>query len=1275
VGLASLFVALSLYATLNSQPGRYVPDARLEHVVAPEQYLAREAYLWDDSRSLGNPISPFYFSPATAALQAAAAGLGAQAWLIERLTHALYLSIAALGVILLLREFRPRIGLEHGVAAFVYAFSPFTSQFLLPSGIFLYYALAPWFAWIALRGLREEDTWRWAAAFALAVAAGGAVNVAALGFALIPAALTALYFSVRERGGLEHLWRWIWRAGLLSLLTCSASIVVLSLSGPETSANLRTTESAEAVGRTSSWFESWRGLGFWLTYSFESPSGLLRPEATSYFTAPAAIVASFLAPLGALVALALGRWRPRILFGAMVLVSLVLMVGIHDGSSPFGQLLSFSFDHSEIVQGLRTTYKAGAGLMLGTAVLLGVGVASAVAAATRGPVSERQPRRAETRVRTYALGVVLPLVVTLGVVVASYPFWTERLYSKDGFRSIPRYWDQTFEYLGSQARPGRVLVFPGVSEERHRWGDVHDSLFDALSPLTPVMNRVLPQGTAESADLVAAIDEYVRSPGYVTGTLGPILSRLGVQWVLLQNDLDWQRTGISRPATYNSLRFDPGLRLVARFGRLGENTFSQDDLAAGLIGERALPPVELYKVVGAHSPGPRLAAGPPLLVEGGGDSWPALAAAGLLEGPPVAYTGAMQDDFLRETLTSGARLVVTDGNRRRAMLAGTAHPTLSPTLAVGEPSDRQPADLFGGTATQSVATFADARWITASRYGFPLDPYDAAVRPARAFDGVERTAWTVRGPLDPDGESLTVKLREPQTVTAVSVLAHADGPWRVRAVDAVLRRQDGGETVKRLRFSGARYERARARVEASGVAEIELRIADVDGPGPVGIAGVGIAEAGIDTPSGPLDLREFVRTPDDLATGAATDERLARELASSPPRYELRRVPGVGKEDEETELRREITAFGDHRYKLNLTARVNARTPDRSIDAILGAPVGAVGTSRFVGDLNGFGGLAVDDDLSTGWQPEPLAGQRLDVHFPTAEVSNVEVLVVSGPNDGVARSRVTGVDVAVGDLANESVRFNLSRKPRCESQPPAGGCLETSVVQVPPTVTDHLSVALTGIEPLRGRFGTLPPEVVEVRINGQVWSEIADPQARRSCAPLFAVDGRQVELRLPRDSRRVLAGEDLKLGGCTPVQLGPGRHRLETLPGLSSASLGASLVPSGERPGVYRPPTGKVELLDHSPTQLDLWVTAPKGALLIGGMPWHHGWVADGGELGRSPVPLDTFSAWTVEASTDGHVTLRFTPQTTYELAIALSIATAAWCVWRVTRRRRREVR
>jgi arabinofuranan 3-O-arabinosyltransferase len=1284
LGLAIAFLALSLLATLSSEPGRYVADARLEQVTAPDQYLARHAHLWDDERSLGKPISHFFFSPASAAFQAAIGALGAEPWLLERLTHALYLWLAALGVILLMRAFRPRIGPAHALAAFVYTFSPFTTQLLLPSNLFLYYALAPWFAWIALRGLRSGDPWRWAAAFALAVAAIGALNVAALGFALLPAALIALYVSLREQGGFVPLWLWAWRSGLLSALTCSAAIVVISFSGPEVTANLGTTELPETVARTSSWFESWRGLGFWLTY-FREPLpvlDVLRSPAIPYFTSPAVIVASFVAPIGALIALALGRWRYRVLFGSMLLVSLVLMVGMFgvEGPSPFGRFLDFAFNHSEIARGFRTTYRAGIGLMLATGALLGIGVASAWAAtAKRSPGAPRSPRPTSRMPRPTSRmlvrGLVVPAVV-LGVVGASLPFWTGRLYAEGfTFESIPRYWDRAFDYLAAQEQPSRVLVLPGAEQARHRWGHVQDTLFDGLSPAAPLINRVLPQGTAESADVVAAIDEYVASTGYVPGTLAPILQRLGVRWVVLQNDLDWQQMGVPRPATYHRLRFDPGLRLAATFGRRGQNTAaSLDVIDAKSLGELSLPPVEVYEVAGKPSPRPRLAAGPPLLVSGAGDSWPALAAAGLLNGPPVAYTGAADDNLLEEAVDSGAQVVMTDGNRRRAIQATSGRPRPSPTLAFGEPHPRPPADLFGSPDTQSLATYPDADLIVASRYGDGLRPYDVASRPANAFDQVERTAWMLRGPLDPTGESITVQLRAPVAITAVSILPRADGLARLRAVDVITRNEEGAPTRKRLRFEGAPYEPTRARLDVGEVKTLELRIARVGG----GDGSIGIAEVGVMTPDGPLDLREFVRAPGDLASRALSDERLGAALAAHPPRYELRRVAGVGAADEETELRREIVTFGRHRYELGVRARIDGRSADSALDTLLGGPVGAAGTSRFGGSIDRRGRLVTDDEQWTAWEPVPREGERVDVRFPRTEVRKVEVLVVSGPPRGAARSRITDVEVSVGGEAGQTGESSLPPTRRCaRPEPPARGCLETHVVRVSPTEADRLSVTLTGLQPAVGRLGPLPPSVVEVRVNGRDWSQFGDLRPPKACAPLIAIDGRPIGVGLRPNFDQVLDGTELELEACEPIRLRAGLHRIETLPGLSGAVLTVSLVPRGEGDVPLRGEResgepGTVELVDRSSTRTRLDVDAPEGAFLIGGMPWHEGWTADRDELIPYPVPLDTFAAWAVKAPTAGPVTLRFGPQRIYELALALSIAAAAWCLWRVTRRRRR---
>ena len=566
---------------------------------------------------------------------------------------------------------------------------------------------------------------------------------------------------------------------------------------------------------------------------------------------------------------------------------------------------------------------------------------------------------------------------------------------------------------------------------------------------------------------------------------------------------------------------------------------------------RGSPPARPFWSRAAASPGPR---------------W---RPRGCSTGPPSPTPEPPTTDALRKLVASGSELVVTDGNRRRATAVTIGRPIRSPTLAAGETTDRAPQDLFGSPETQSVATYADARRIFASRSGNELEaPYDPKSRPANAFDRVERTAWQVRGPGDPTGESVTVEFREPVAVTAVSVLPYADGTRTVKAVDVIAHSEDGEATRKRLRFEYPQRALALARFEPTEVSAIEIRIARVVG----GTGAVGITEAAIGTPNGQLDLREFVRTPDDLAMRAASDDRLGAALAARPPRYELRRITGVGAQqpsfaaqDEETELRREITAFGDHRYELGMTARIDSRAADSAIDALLGAPVGAVGTSRFGGDVERRGGLVVDDDLSTGWEPELLRGQRVDLRFPTTEVRTVEVLVVSGPRRALAGHRHRGRGGRRGDdigrldptalatvHAPQASRRRLSRNARRPRAPHRYG---------PP-----LGHIWPGLESPGRTIRSASPESSRgahqrPRLVG----------ARRSARPerLALPCSRSTGTRSASGSRAnphdVLAGRLLELEGCEPIRLGPGRHRIETLPGLSGAVLTASLVPLDEQ--------------------------------------------------------------------------------------------------------------
>src|SRR5207253_10540328 len=81
---------------------------------------------------------------------------------------------------------------------------------------------------------------------------------------------------------------------------------------------------------------------------------------------------------------------------------------------------------------------------------------------------------------------------------------------------------------------------------------------------------------------------------YQPGELGPVARRLGIDLVLVRNDIDWQRSGLPRPSSLDVVRNDPDLRPVAGFGRPGENVIRRADRSLDVFRETQLPPVEIY---------------------------------------------------------------------------------------------------------------------------------------------------------------------------------------------------------------------------------------------------------------------------------------------------------------------------------------------------------------------------------------------------------------------------------------------------------------------------------------------------------------------------------------------------------------------------------------------------------------------------------------------------------------------------------------------------------
>jgi arabinofuranan 3-O-arabinosyltransferase len=1225
-------------ATLTNSPGWYVGDNRFEQYWSPGRLLARLPSLWDPSRGLGRPRGEFL--PVTTAAMGVYRSLGASPWLTERLWHATLLVVAGLGAAALVRSLRPRPDVAVAVAGAAYAFSPVAAASLVPSALFFNYAVAPWLVVALVRGVTGARPWRWAAVFALLVFAGGSTDPPGLVYAaalLVPAgayvALVARAASWRRLAG------WLARAGALSLAVSAAVLVQVVYGAASLSARLYGTESPATVSAASSWSESWRGLGFWITYARDG-GRLVRPQHSAWFDSAPIVLATFAVPVAALAALALSRWRARLLFGAFAFVGLVAMVGSYppDHPSIAGRLLLDAYDAVPSLTALRNTYKAGFALALGLAGLLG-GAAALAAGRLAG--------------RRLLAGVAAGLAVGL-FAVAAFPFWTGGLYSTDNrTEKVPGYWRAAVAWLDARPGDARVLVEPGTFNSRYRWGSPGDDLFDALLARPHVVRTSLPLSTAEASDLVLAVDDRLQSGDYRPGTIGPIARRLGIGYVLVRNDLDWQRLGRARPADLQPLRDDPDLEPVATFGDPGEHTVAAGDDSPEAEAERRLPPVEVFAVAGVDGQA-RLTGDRPLLLSGSGEGWFTLAADDLLgTGGPVRSTASTEPGVLAGDLAGGASLVVTDSNRRTVTLVTGSGSSDSHTLAAGEQLGRPANDLFGTPGSQTVAWFADATSVASASAGAGLAGYEPEFRPANAFDGDPHTAWMTGGYQDPLGRSVLVRLRRPTTVSSVEVdPAVLFGAGRTIRL-ASLHFSDGSSVPVDLSRGSASVG-----FPARSTTSLELRIDALSGPG---VRPVGFAEVRVPG----LDLTEWVQAPDDAFRAADTTPAVAAALGTAPVAYAFERQVGDGARPVERALRRRFRTAATRPYDLTAVATATETTPDRLLDELVGGDVGAVGSTRYLGRLDGWGGLAVDDSLDTGWAAYPTSGSTIEVRFPEQTVNAVGIVTDAGPS----ASAVTSVRVAVGDVLVEAPVLPSAE---CGEDLSSPACRGEVYVTVPAATVDRVTVAVQGLSPRStGGLDVAPTRILDVEI-GPVG---LDRDGERSGGPcvdgVVTLDGSDVPVRLAGDAGDLLDGRPVAVEACEDVRPPAGWHRLAAggdvaVDRLTLSTADAPVVPPGSPPEV-----GSVEALERSPWSARLLVDAPDGGVVVPGQSFDAGWSAtvDGEDAGP-PRSTDTQNGWVVPAG-EHVVEVRYRPQRVYGAALAVTAAAVALCLWLAARRER----
>ena len=854
--------ACALVVSFLHEWGWYLRDNRFLWNWRPSS-LTNVFTLWNPQVDIGAPTQ--HFLPVMAALQTALHTVGLSPWAAQRCWFALVLGLGAIGLAMLVLALAPGAQLEAGIAGIWVLCAPFTIGFFFPTGLLLNAMLCPWFILAVWRGLTSDSQWRWAGVVALGVGLSASVNPPGLVFAMIPATITMLALVVDGRATVARAWRWTIRTLVLVGPIAIPVLVHAARSAEALRRNLATTENIETVSRSSSWSESLRGLGFWLQYW--NPGGrLVFPFLSHLLTNPWVVVATFVPVVVAMLSLTFLRRRIRLLFGLLLATTVMLMVGAFPAAdnSPFGRLLNFLYGRSATLYSFRTVYKSGGGWLVAVGVLMALGI--------------KQFRNKEDPKRRRALSLGVLTASSCVLVATGWPLLSGSAFGA-GQRlhgDVPSYWRDAVGWLDSQPGNGRVLIVPGAHSEDYRWGSAPDGdLFPALLNRPAVFAQPLTGSPADAAGLTIQLDSLLASGRYEAGTLVPMAARLGIQYLVIRNDLNWQVSGSARPMTFEPERNDPTLRRVAGFGGIGENVTAAADTSHDAMSERQLRPIEVFEVPGVKDVVRAVATIAPLLVSGDGAAWPSLARSGELNtGAPIVASATLDSPSIESALADGATAVITDTNRRRSIAFGREVVTLTARDVA------RVDDLYGTQGSQSVSSFGDADRIV---YAGPALLYESTLpfRAAAAFDGDPATSWLAGINSAASGQALEIDLHSPHLITEIHLRVAEPTDGRIVTQVAVSTgRHDstqfkvvaGKDNV--LRLVGRETDRLFIQV---------LSVTGIKG-GPFGFSEVTIPG---------LDLRERIVMPDDLTRVADSSPRIRQQLSTAPIVVEMQRLVGL----------------------------------------------------------------------------------------------------------------------------------------------------------------------------------------------------------------------------------------------------------------------------------------------------------------------------------------------------------------------------------------------
>ena len=526
-------VALTGVAFLQS-PGAIVADTKVDLFVNPAALLERALHLWDPNGAFGQlqnqaygylwPMGPFFL---------AGSWLGLPAWVVQRLWWALLMCVAFTGVVKLAGRLSIGTPWARLVAGVAFALSPRVITELAANSVEAWpMALAPWVL-VPLVGLANGARLRPAVTrSALLLACAGGVNATAvLAIALLAAIWLVTLQPLRRRVTALAAW------SAAALCATAWWVVPLLILGWYSPPFLAYTESAAVTTQFTDVVSTLRGASHWVGH-FGTPYGPLWPAGWLLARETVLVAATIVLAILGILGLS-RRGVPHRGFLVTCLLVGTMLVGLgHIGEFPGAFTAQIHGFLDAAGSPFRNTHKFDVllrlPLALGLAHLLGLLVrAGGVVRAGYRPL------------RGFA-SVATTTVVAVVAIVAS-PALAGGLAGPGGVAEVPGYWREAAAWLDENQGRDRVLVVPGASFPDYRWGRTGEEITQPLLDGPWAVRNAIPLTPPATIRLLDAVESALAT-GAGSAGLADLLARSGVRYVLLRSDIDYGRSGTTRPA-------------------------------------------------------------------------------------------------------------------------------------------------------------------------------------------------------------------------------------------------------------------------------------------------------------------------------------------------------------------------------------------------------------------------------------------------------------------------------------------------------------------------------------------------------------------------------------------------------------------------------------------------------------------------------------------------------------------------------------------------------